>query len=47
MPRADFYLIDTPRFREDPLLLVCELAKRAFAAPCCGPPQPHWPYRWA
>ena len=31
MPRADFYLIDKPRFREDPLLLVCELAKRAFA----------------
>ncbi|HEX6833397.1 MAG TPA: DNA polymerase III subunit chi [Rudaea sp.] len=30
MPRADFYLIDKPRFREDPLLLVCELAKRAF-----------------
>ncbi|NII56552.1 DNA polymerase III subunit chi [Luteibacter sp. SG786] len=32
MPRADFYLIDKPRFREDPLLLVCELAKRAFGA---------------
>jgi DNA polymerase-3 subunit chi len=32
MPRADFYLIDKPRFREDPLLLVCELAKRAFEA---------------
>jgi DNA polymerase III subunit chi len=30
MPRADFYLIDKPRFREDPLLLVCELARRAF-----------------
>ena len=30
MPRADFYLIDKPRFRDDPLLLVCELAKRAF-----------------
>ncbi|WP_426662397.1 DNA polymerase III subunit chi [Rhodanobacter aciditrophus] len=30
--RADFYLIDKPRFREQPLLLVCELAKRAFAA---------------
>jgi DNA polymerase-3 subunit chi len=28
--RADFYLIDKPRFRDDPLLLVCELAKRAF-----------------
>ena len=26
MPRADFYLIDKPRFRDDPLLLVCELA---------------------
>ena len=32
MARADFYLIDKPRFREDPLLLVCELAKRAFDA---------------
>ena len=32
MPRADFYLIDKPRFREQPLLLVCELAKRAYAA---------------
>lgn len=31
-PRADFYLIDKPRFREDPLLLVCELARRAYAA---------------
>jgi DNA polymerase-3 subunit chi len=30
--RADFYLIDKPRFREDPLLLVCELAKRAYEA---------------
>ena len=30
MTRADFYLIDKPRFRDDPLLLVCELAKRAF-----------------
>ncbi|MEO7066287.1 MAG: DNA polymerase III subunit chi [Rhodanobacter sp.] len=30
MPRADFYLIDKPRFREQPLLLVCELAKKAF-----------------
>lgn len=30
MPRADFYLIDKPRFREDPLLLVCELARRAY-----------------
>ena len=32
MPRADFYLIDKPRFREDPLLLVCELAKRAHTS---------------
>ena len=32
MPRADFYLIDKPRFRAQPLLLVCELAKRAHAA---------------
>jgi DNA polymerase-3 subunit chi len=32
MPRADFYLIDKPRFREQPLLLVCELSKRAYAA---------------
>ncbi len=32
MPRADFYLIDKPRFREDPLLLVCELARRACAS---------------
>ena len=32
MPRADFYLIDKPRFREQPLLLVCELAKKAYAA---------------
>lgn len=32
MPRADFYLIDKPRFRADPLLLVCELAKKAYAA---------------
>lgn len=30
--RADFYLIAKPRFRDEPLLLVCELAKRAFAA---------------
>lgn len=27
--RADFYLIQKPRFREEPLLLVCELAKKA------------------
>lgn len=32
MPRADFYLIAKPRFREEPLRLVCELAKRAFAS---------------
>lgn len=32
MPRADFYLIDKPRFREEPLLLVCELAKKALGA---------------
>lgn len=32
MPRADFYLIDKPRFREQPLLLACELAKKAYAA---------------
>lgn len=30
--RADFYLIDKPRFREQPLLLVCELAKKCHAA---------------
>ena len=32
MPKAHFYLIDKPRFREQPLQLVCELAKRAYAA---------------
>ena len=32
MPRADFYLIDKPRFREQPLLLVCELARKAHDA---------------
>ena len=32
MPRADFYLIDKPRFRAEPLLLVCELARRATDA---------------
>ena len=32
MPRADFYLIAKPRFREEPLRLVCELAKKAFDA---------------
>lgn len=31
MARVDFYLIDKPRFRENPLLLVCELAKMAHA----------------
>ena len=30
--RADFYLIAKPRFRDEPLLLVCELAKKAHAA---------------
>lgn len=30
--RADFYLIDKPRFRQQPLLLVCELARKAMAA---------------
>jgi len=32
MPRADFYLIDKPRFRAEPLLLVCELARKATDA---------------
>ena len=32
MPRADFYLIAKPRFREQPLLLVCELARKACDA---------------
>ncbi len=32
MPRADFYLIGKPRFREQPLLLVCELARKAVQA---------------
>ena len=32
MPRADFYLIARPRFAEQPLLLVCELARRACDA---------------
>lgn len=30
--RADFYLIQKPRFRENPLLLVCELARKAHDA---------------
>jgi DNA polymerase-3 subunit chi len=29
VPRADFYLIAKPRFLKDPLLLVCELARKA------------------
>ena len=32
MPRADFYLISRPRFREEPLRLVCELARKAHDA---------------
>ena len=32
MPRADFYLIDKPRFRGQPLLLACELARKAVHA---------------
>ena len=32
MPRADFYLIGKPRFREQPLVLVCELARKAVQA---------------
>lgn len=36
MPRADFYLIDKPRFREKPLRLVCALVTKAHDAgqPC-------------
>jgi DNA polymerase-3 subunit chi len=30
--RADFYLIAKPRFREEPLLLVCELVRKAHDA---------------
>lgn len=30
--RADFYLIAKPRFREQPLLLVCKLVQKALAA---------------
>ena len=30
--RADFYLIQKARFREEPLLLVCELARKAHDA---------------
>ena len=32
MPRADFYLIARERFREEPLRLVCELARKAHDA---------------
>ena len=32
MPQADFYLIQKARFREEPLLLVCELARKAHQA---------------
>jgi DNA polymerase-3 subunit chi len=32
MPRADFYLIASPRFREEPLRLVCELARKCLGA---------------
>lgn len=32
MPRADFYLIAKPRFLEDPLRLVCELARKSYDA---------------
>ncbi|PJJ98673.1 DNA polymerase III subunit chi [Lysobacteraceae bacterium NML91-0213] len=30
MPRADFYLIARPRFRDEPLRLVAELARKAY-----------------
>ena len=32
MPRADFYLIAKPRFREEPLRLACELVRKAYDA---------------
>ncbi len=32
MPRADFYLIAKPRFRDEPLRLVCELVRKAYDA---------------
>lgn len=32
MPRADFYLVTTPRFSAEPLRLVCELARKACDA---------------
>ena len=30
--RADFYLIAKPRFRDQPMRLVCELVRKAYAA---------------
>ena len=30
MPRADFYLIAKPRFLEEPMKLVCELARKSY-----------------
>ncbi|MBW8810478.1 MAG: DNA polymerase III subunit chi [Lysobacter sp.] len=32
MPRADFYLIQSPRFKQEPLRLVCELTRKAHDA---------------
>ena len=32
MTRADFYLVGKPRFREEPVRLVCELARKAHDA---------------
>jgi len=32
VPRADFYLIQSPRFAADPLRVVCVLARRLFEA---------------
>lgn len=32
MPRADFYLIAKDRFKNEPLRLVCELARKAYEA---------------
>lgn len=32
MPRADFYLIAKPRFLDDPMRLVCELARKCHAS---------------
>ncbi|MCA0394107.1 MAG: DNA polymerase III subunit chi [Proteobacteria bacterium] len=32
MPRADFYLIAKPRFRDEPLRLACELVRKAYEA---------------